>query len=101
MRPTVLLQHTDPGRGVVGRNGACPWSSCARDLQAGRNGQTRTDKPNEEASAAHREELAQFQSNLLKKNTDLTEQIHTLTQKMNTRTEEVHQATCKARSLSN
>jgi uncharacterized membrane protein len=58
--------------------------------------QTRTDKANEEAAAKHRDELAQFQSDMLTKNTDLTEQIHTLSQKMSTLTEEVHQATCRA-----
>jgi hypothetical protein len=47
--------------------------------------QTRTDKANEEAAARHRDELAQFQSDLLKKNTDLTEQIHTLSEKMRVR----------------
>ncbi len=57
--------------------------------------QTRTDKANEEAAAKHRDELAQFQSDLLTKNTDLTEQIHTLSQKMSTLTEDVHQATCR------
>ncbi len=57
--------------------------------------QTRTDKANEEAAAKHRDELAQFQGDLLTKNTDLTEQIHTLSQKMSTLTEEVHQATCR------
>jgi uncharacterized membrane protein len=57
--------------------------------------QTRTDKANEEAAAKHRDELAQFQADLLTKNTDLTEQIHTLSQKMSTLTEEVHQATCR------
>jgi uncharacterized membrane protein len=57
--------------------------------------QTRTDKANEEAAARHRDELAQFQADLLRKNTDLTEQIHTLSQKMSTLTEEVHQATCR------
>src|ERR1039458_2950535 len=57
--------------------------------------QTRTDKANEEAAAKHRDELAQFQTNLLTKNTDLTEQIHTLSEKMTTLTEEVHEATCK------
>ncbi len=57
--------------------------------------QTRTDKANEEASAKHRDELAQFQSDLLTKNTDLTQQIHTLSEKMSTLTEEVHQATCR------
>jgi uncharacterized membrane protein len=57
--------------------------------------QTRTDKANEEASAKHRDELAQFQSDLLSKNTELTEQVHTLTEKMSTLTQEVHAATCK------
>jgi len=57
--------------------------------------QTRTDKANEEAAAKHRDELAQFQSDLLTKNTDLTEQIHTLSEKMSTLTQEVHEATCK------
>jgi uncharacterized membrane protein len=57
--------------------------------------QTRTDKANEEAAAKHRDELAQFQADLLTKNTDLTEQIHTLSQKMSTLTEEVHEATCR------
>jgi uncharacterized membrane protein len=56
--------------------------------------QTRTDKANEEAAAKHRDELAQTQSALLQKNTDLTEQIHTLSQKMNKLTEQVHAATC-------
>jgi uncharacterized membrane protein len=57
--------------------------------------QTRTDKANEEAAAKHRDELAQFQTDLLTKNTDLTEQIHTLSQKMSTLTEQVHEATCR------
>jgi uncharacterized membrane protein len=57
--------------------------------------QTRTDKANEEAAARHRDELGQFQSDLLQKNTDLTEQIHALTEKMSTLTQEVHSATCK------
>jgi uncharacterized membrane protein len=57
--------------------------------------QTRTDKANEEAAAKHRDELAQFQSNLLTKNTDLTEQIHTLSQTMSILTQEVHEATRK------
>jgi uncharacterized membrane protein len=56
--------------------------------------QTRTDKANEEAAAAHRDELAKFQTQLLETNTDLTEQIHTLTAKMNELTQEVHTATC-------
>jgi uncharacterized membrane protein len=59
--------------------------------------QTRTDKANEEAAAKHRDELAEFQSNLLQRNTDLTEQIHTLSQKLSTLTEEVHEATCRRR----
>lgn len=57
--------------------------------------QTRTDKANEEAAAKHRDELAQFQTDLLTKNTELTEQIHMLSQKMSTLTEDVHQATCR------
>src|SRR6202165_4597774 len=36
--------------------------------------QTRTDRANEEAAAKHREGLASFQTELLQKNTDLTEQ---------------------------
>jgi uncharacterized membrane protein len=56
--------------------------------------QTRTDKANEEAAAKHRDELAQFQSNLLTKNTDLTEQIHGMAQKLEELTVEVHRATC-------
>jgi uncharacterized membrane protein len=60
--------------------------------------QTRTDKANEEAAAAHRDELAQFQTKLLEKNTDLTEQVHTLTAKVNDLTEEVHAATCGGKS---
>lgn len=56
--------------------------------------QTRTDKANEEASATHREELARFQTQLLERNTDLTEQIHTLAGKISELTEEVHRATC-------
>jgi uncharacterized membrane protein len=39
--------------------------------------QTRTDQANEVAAATHREELSQAQTDLLQKNTDLTEQIHT------------------------
>jgi uncharacterized membrane protein len=57
--------------------------------------QTRTDKANEEAAAAHRDELATFQTKLLERNTELTEQIHTLTAKVTALTEEVHTATCK------
>src|ERR1700722_8502668 len=57
--------------------------------------QTRTDKANEEAAAKPRDELAQFQSSLLQKNTDLTEAIHTLTEKLSSLTEQVHEVTCK------
>jgi uncharacterized membrane protein len=56
--------------------------------------QTRTDKANEEASARHREEVSQAATELLQKNTDLTEQIHALAQKLTALTEEVHKATC-------
>jgi uncharacterized membrane protein len=56
--------------------------------------QTRTDHANEVAGARHREELAQAQSDLLQKNTDLTEQIHALAVTMNALTEQVHAATC-------
>ena len=56
--------------------------------------QTRTDKANEEAAAAHREELATFQTEMLEKNTSLTQQIHTLTAKISELTQEVHTATC-------
>ena len=62
--------------------------------------QTRTDKANEEASARHREELSQYQIEMLKKNTDLTEQIHTLAEKLAELTEEVHRATCRGDSPS-
>jgi uncharacterized membrane protein len=57
--------------------------------------QTRTDKANEEASAKHRDELSQFQTDLLQTNTDLTEEIHKLAQKLSSLTEEVHAATCR------
>jgi uncharacterized membrane protein len=60
--------------------------------------QTRTDKANEAASAKHREELSQYQSSLLEKNTDLTEQIHALAEKLSALTEEVHRATCRGGS---
>jgi uncharacterized membrane protein len=49
--------------------------------------QTRTDKANEEAAAAHRDELAGFQTEMLKRNTELTERVETLAR-------EVHQAVC-------
>ena len=56
--------------------------------------QTRTDKANEEAAAKHRDELAQMQTDLLQRNTELTEQIHALSGKLKVLTEEVHAATC-------
>src|SRR6202034_759922 len=56
--------------------------------------QTRTDHANETAGANHREELGQIQSDLLRRNTELTEQIHALTLKMTTLTEQVHAVTC-------
>jgi uncharacterized membrane protein len=57
--------------------------------------QTRTDKANEEAAAKHRDELGQYQTDLLQKNTELTEQIHELSQRLSVITEEVHTATCR------
>jgi uncharacterized membrane protein len=57
--------------------------------------QTRTDTANEAASAAHREELAEFQTKLLQENTDMTQHIHELTQRLATLTEAVHKATCQ------
>jgi uncharacterized membrane protein len=56
--------------------------------------QTRTDKANEEASAAHREELTQLQLKLLQDNTDLTEQIHLMGQKLHELMQAVHRVTC-------
>jgi uncharacterized membrane protein len=56
--------------------------------------QTRTDKANEEAAAKHRDELGQYQTDLLQKNTELTEQIHELSQKLSVVVREVHEATC-------
>jgi uncharacterized membrane protein len=56
--------------------------------------QTRTDKANEEASATHREDVAQTQNDLLTKNTDLTEQIHALAEQLTALTREVHTAIC-------
>src|ERR1035438_3300819 len=52
--------------------------------------QTRTDKANETAAAAHRDEISELHTSLLEKNTDLTEQIHTLTEKVSGLTEERH-----------
>ena len=51
--------------------------------------QAKRDRASEEASATHREELAQQQAAQLKLNTDLTKAIHTLA-------EEMHGAVCKA-----
>jgi uncharacterized membrane protein len=60
--------------------------------------QTRTDKANEEAAAVHREELNQFQIDLLKKNTDLTEQIHNIAETLTKLTQELHATICKSPS---
>jgi uncharacterized membrane protein len=59
--------------------------------------QTRTDKANEEAAAKHRDELANLQTDLLQRNTELTEQIHTLSERLSELTQEVHEATCPRR----
>src|SRR5438874_12717561 len=57
--------------------------------------QTRTDKANEEAAARHRDELAQIESDLLRRNTEITERIHALSERITSLTQEVHAATCK------
>jgi uncharacterized membrane protein len=57
--------------------------------------QTRTDVANEAASAAHRDELAQFQTDLLQQNTKLTEEIDAVAKNLATLIKEVHNATCK------
>jgi uncharacterized membrane protein len=57
--------------------------------------QTRTDKANEEASAKHRDELSQVHTELLQRNTQLTEEIHSLAEKLTELTEEVHATTCR------
>jgi uncharacterized membrane protein len=56
--------------------------------------QTRTDKANEQAAAIHRDELAKVQADLLQRNTELTEQIHTVTKQLDVLTRDVHAATC-------
>jgi len=56
--------------------------------------QTRTDQANEEAAARHRDELSQFQTQLLQQNVELTTQVHELSQKFSTLLQEVHAATC-------
>ena len=56
------------------------------------------DDWNEEAAAAHRDELNKYQTDLLTRNTDLTEQIHTLAEQLNQLTEAVHNAICVARA---
>jgi uncharacterized membrane protein len=56
--------------------------------------QTRTDKANEEAAAKHRDEVTQYQVDLIKQNTDLTQKVHELAEKLSRLTEEVHRATC-------
>jgi uncharacterized membrane protein len=57
------------------------------------------NKVREEADAQHREELAGRQTQLLQKNTELTEQIHTLSENMSKLTQEVHAATCRGPQL--
>jgi uncharacterized membrane protein len=57
--------------------------------------QTRTDKANEEAAARHRDELSKAQTDLLTRNTELTEEIHVLSKRLSVLTQEVHEATCK------
>jgi uncharacterized membrane protein len=57
--------------------------------------QTRTDVANEAASAAHRDELAQFQTELLQQNTKMTEEIDAVSKRLASLIEEVHAATCK------
>jgi uncharacterized membrane protein len=61
--------------------------------------QTRTDRANTLAGAKHHEELAQNQSDLLQRNTALTEEIHALTGKMSVLTEQVHAATCGRQAI--
>lgn len=56
--------------------------------------QTRTDKANEEASARHRDELANSQTALLEQNTELTQQIHEMAAQLKTLTEQVHNTIC-------
>jgi uncharacterized membrane protein len=56
--------------------------------------QTRTDMANEMAAATHREALAQAQSELLEKNTDLTEQVHVLAERLSILTVQVHAVIC-------
>jgi uncharacterized membrane protein len=57
--------------------------------------QTRADVANEAAAAAHRDELAQFQTDLLQQNTKLTQEIDAVAKKLTTLIEEVHNVTCK------
>jgi uncharacterized membrane protein len=54
--------------------------------------QTRTDKANQEAAARHRDELATAQSDLLQRNTDLTEEIDRLSRRVSALTQEVRDA---------
>jgi uncharacterized membrane protein len=60
--------------------------------------QTRTDKANETAAAAHRDELSTAQTDLLQQNTDLTKQIHDMAERLKSLTEDVHTATCRPAS---
>jgi uncharacterized membrane protein len=57
--------------------------------------QTRTDQANEEAAAKHRDELAQFQTDLLQQNTKLTQEIDTVSKSLAKLVQEVHAATCR------
>src|ERR1700728_5239654 len=54
--------------------------------------QTRTHRANEEASARHRDELSQFQTQLLPQNVELTEEIHSISEQLRALTEQVHAA---------
>jgi uncharacterized membrane protein len=56
--------------------------------------QTRTDVANEAAAAAHRDELAKFQTDLLQQNTKLTEEIDVVSKQLARLIQEVHAATC-------
>jgi uncharacterized membrane protein len=57
--------------------------------------QTRTDQANEAAAAVHRDELAQFQTDLLQQNTKLTQEIDTVSKQLARLIQEVHAATCR------
>ena len=99
------LEHTFTALGKGGQYDPEPWillnlifSGVAFYTGAlviiAQKAQTRTDFANEAAAAAHRDELARFQTDLLQQNTKLTEEIHTVSKKLATLVEEVHSATC-------